>query len=176
MDRPKEQMTRPKRRSTSFLVVAFMLSAVETRGEQVANPQLPNPYGAPVSLDNAKKAAAAAAAEARKNDWRMAVAVTDAGGELVYFEKLEGTQTGSVQIAIDKARSAALFKRPTKWFEDALAEGGVGWRILGLRGAVPVDGGVPLVVEGKVVGGIGISGGTNRQDGQCAQAGAAALK
>ncbi|HWR17692.1 MAG TPA: substrate-binding domain-containing protein [Terriglobales bacterium] len=140
------------------------------------NPQLTIPYGAPISVENAKKAAAAAVAEANKNNWRMAIAVTDVGGELVYFEKVEGTQTASVQIAIDKARSTVLFKRPTKWFEDELASQGIGLRVLGLRGAVPVDGGVPLVVDGRVVGGIGISGGTNRQDGHCAETGAAALK
>jgi uncharacterized protein GlcG (DUF336 family) len=155
----------------TFLLWAFLLCAVETPAQQ-----MPNPYGLSVSLENAKKAAAAATAEARKNDWHMAVAVTDVGGELVYFEKMDGTQTGSVQIAIDKARAATLFKRPTKAFEDVLAEGGVGWRILGLRGAVPVDGGVPLLIDGKIVGAIGLSGGTNTQDGQCAQAGAAALK
>jgi uncharacterized protein GlcG (DUF336 family) len=158
------------------LVLAALMFRAAAASAQAPNPQLANPYGPPITLENAKKAAGAAAAEARKNGWRMAIAITDAGGELVYFEKLENTQTGSVQIAIDKARSGALFKRPTKWFEDELARGGDGLRVLGLRGAVPVDGGLPLVFEGKVVGGIGISGGTNRQDGQTAQAGVDALK
>ena len=135
-----------------------------------------NPYGAPISLENAKKAAAAALAEARRNDFTMAAAITDTAGYLVYFEKLDGTQTGSAVVAVDKARSAALFKRPTKAFQDALAAGGEGLRVLTLAGAVPIEGGLPLVVDGKVVGAIGVSGGTSAQDSQCAKPGADALK
>ena len=141
-----------------------------------ASAQMPNPYGVPISLESAKKAAAAAVAEARKNNWTMAVAVTDIAGDLVYFEKMDGTQTGSVAVAIGKARSAALFKRPSKVFQDALAGGGAGLRILGLEGAVPIDGGLPLVMDGKIVGAIGLSGGTSDQDGQVAKAGADTLK
>ena len=137
---------------------------------------LPNPYGPAITLDNARKAAAPAVAEARKNSWMMAVAVVDPAGELVYFEKMDGTQNGSVTVAIAKARSAALFKRPTKAFQDTLAAGGDGLRILRLENAVPVEGGIPLIMDGKIVGAIGLSGGTSQQDGQCAQAGAAALK
>jgi uncharacterized protein GlcG (DUF336 family) len=129
-----------------------------------------------MTLDNARKAAAPALAEARRNNWAMAVAVVDSAGDLVYFEKMDGTQTGSVQVAIAKARSAALFKRPTKAFQDTLAAGGDGLRILKLENAVPVEGGIPLVMDGKIVGAIGLSGGTSQQDGQCAQAGANALK
>jgi len=141
-----------------------------------ASAQMPNPYGVPISLESAKKAAAAAVAEARKNNWTMAVAITDIAGDLVYFEKMDGTQTGSVAVAIGKARSAALFKRPSKVFQDALAGGGAGLRILGLEGAVPIDGGLPLVMDGKIVGSIGLSGGTSDQDGQVAKAGADTLK
>src|SRR5688572_7830317 len=96
--------------------------------------QIAAPYGAPIGGENAKKIAAAALAEARKNNWRMAAAVVDTAGELVYFEKVDGTQTASNEIAIDKARSAVAFKRPTKAFQDALAKGGVEMRYLGLRG------------------------------------------
>ena len=138
--------------------------------------QMPNPYGAPISLENAKKAAAASLAEARKNNWTMAVAITDIAGDLVYFEKMDGTQTGSVNVAQGKARSAALFKRPSKVFQDVVAGGGAGLRILGLEGAVPIDGGLPLVMDGKVVGAIGLSGGTSDQDGQCAKVGADSVK
>jgi uncharacterized protein GlcG (DUF336 family) len=138
--------------------------------------QMPNPYGAPISLENAKKVAAPALAEAAKNNWTMAVAVVDTGGNLVYYEKMDNTQLGSATVAIDKARSAALFKRPTKAFQDALAAGGDGLRILRLQGAVPVEGGIPLVVEGKIVGAIGVSGGASSQDAQCAKAGADILK
>jgi uncharacterized protein GlcG (DUF336 family) len=133
-------------------------------------------YGAPVTADMAKKAAAAAIAEARKNQWTMAVAIVDPSGDLVYFEKMDDTQVGSVDVSQAKARSAARFKRPTKAFQDALAAGGEGWRILGLGDAVPVEGGIPLVVGGKIVGAIGASGGTSQQDGVVAQAGAGALK
>jgi len=138
--------------------------------------QMPNPYGAPISLESAKKAAAAAAAEARKNNWNMAIAITDTAGDLVYLEKMDATQTGSVMIALDKARAAAQFKRPTKVFQDAVASGGGGLRILGLRGAVPVDGGLPIVMDGKIVGAIGVSGAAGDQDAQCSKAGVDSLK
>jgi uncharacterized protein GlcG (DUF336 family) len=137
---------------------------------------MPDPYGLPIGGDDAKKAAAAAIAEARANGWTMAAAVVDTGGHLVYFEKMDGTQTGSVAISISKARCSALFMRPTKAFQDLLAGGGDGLRVLGLEGAVPVDGGVPLVKAGKIVGAIGLSGGASSQDGQCARAGAESLK
>ncbi len=133
-------------------------------------------YGTPVTADTAKKIAAPAIAEARKNQWLMAVAIVDPAGDLVYFERMDDTQVGSVDIAIGKARSAARFKRPTKAFQDALAAGGEGLRILALQGAVPVDGGVPIVIDGRVVGAIGVSGGTSAQDGQVAAAGLAGIK
>jgi glc operon protein GlcG len=151
-------------------VVVLALSAT------TLSAQMPNPYGAPINGENAKKAAAAALAEARKNNWNMAAAVVDPAGDLVYFEKLDGTQAASVNIAVDKARSSARFKRPTKALQDVLAAGGEGLRLLGLQGAVPVDGGVPILIDGKIVGAIGLSGGTSAQDGQCAAAGAAAVK
>jgi len=138
--------------------------------------QMPNPYGAPISLENAKKAAAPALAEAEKNHWNMAVAIVDGSGNLVYYEKMDNTQLGSANVAIDKARSAALFKRPTKALQDALAAGGDGWRILRVQGAVPVEGGIPLVMDGKIVGAIGVSGATSAQDAQCAKAGADVIK
>jgi glc operon protein GlcG len=138
--------------------------------------QMPNVYGVPINLDAAKKAAASAIAEARKNNWTMAVAITDIGGDLVYFEKMDGTQTGSVRGALGKARSAVLFKRPTKVFQDLVAAGGEGLRILALEGAVPIEGGLPLLMDGKIVGAIGVSGGTSQQDGVAAKAGADTLK
>src|SRR5271168_5510058 len=110
--------------------------------------QMPNPYGAAISLENAKKVAAPAIAEALKNNWSVAVAVVDPSGNLVYYEKMDNTQLGSANISVDKARSAALFKRPTKAFQDALAAGGEGLRVLRIEGAVPVEGGIPLVMEG----------------------------
>ena len=155
---------------SGLIAVALVLSAANTGA------QLPNQYGASITLENARKAATVALAEARKNGWSMAAAVVDQAGDLVYFEKLDGTQAASSSIALEKARASARFKRPTKALQDALAAGGEGLRILGLPGAVPVDGGVPIVMDGKIVGAIGLSGGTSAQDGQCATAGAAALK
>ena len=131
--------------------------------------------GPPIGADDAKKAIAAALAEAKKNGWTMAAAVVDLGGALVAFERMDGTQTGSSAVCLDKARSAALFRRPTKAFQDMLAAGGEGLRVLKLRDAIPIDGGVPLVVGGRVAGAIGLSGGASSEDGQCARAGAAAL-
>lgn len=161
------------RRATGGMFVAGLLVIAPA---QMLNAQAPTPYGAPISLENAKKAAAPALAEAVKNHWNMAVAIVDPSGNLVYYEKMDDTQLGSANVATDKARSAALFKRPTKVFQDALAAGGDGLRLLKIRGAVPVEGGIPLVMEGKIVGAIGVSGGASAQDGQCAKAGADAIK
>jgi glc operon protein GlcG len=134
-------------------------------------PDGPQIYGFPIALDAAKKIAARALAEASNHNWLMAVAIVDIAGDLVYFERNDGTQAGSTIVAIDKARSAARFKRPTKAFQDMLASGGEGMRVLGIGGAVPVEGGVPIVDGGTIVGAIGVSGGTSAQDGQCARAG-----
>ena len=133
-------------------------------------------YGPSITAETAKTLAAPALAEAKKNSWTMAVAIVDTHGELVYFERMDEVQMGSVDIAIAKARSAARFKRATKVFQDGVAAGGDGLRLLGLQGAVPVEGGIPIVVGGKIVGAIGASGGTSQQDGVVAAAGAAALK
>jgi glc operon protein GlcG len=157
--------------STFVAALAFLLCAATVSGLPIANP-----YGAPISLENAKKAAAAAIAEARKNNFTMALAIVDPNGTLVYYEKIDNTQIGSANVAINKARSAALYKRPTKAFEEALAKGGDGLKVLRLEGAIPVEGGVPIVMDGKIVGAIGMSGGTSAQDAQCAQVGADALK
>lgn len=134
------------------------------------------PYGTNVSVDLAKKLSAAAIAEARKNNWFMAVAVTDTSGNLVYFERMDNTQTASNNIAIGKARSAAQFRRPTKVFQDLLAKGSEFTYLLGLEGASVVQGGIPIVQDGKIVGAIGASGGTGAQDVQVAEAGVGALK
>ena len=128
-------------------------------------------YGSAIRLATAKRAAAAAIAEAERNGWLMAVAVVDGAGDLVYFEKMDEKQTGSVTVSQSKARSAARFKRPTKAFQDALTATPDCLRILAIEGAVPVEGGLPIVMDGKIVGAIGLSGGTSPQDGQCAKAG-----
>ena len=132
-------------------------------------------YGLAIHLEAAKRVAAGAIAEARKNNWTMAVAIVDTAGDLVYFEKMDDTQTGSVNVSQAKARSAARFKRATKAFQDSLTATPDGLRILGIEGAVPVEGGAPIVVGETIVGAIGVSGGTSAQDGQCAKAGLDAL-
>jgi uncharacterized protein GlcG (DUF336 family) len=138
--------------------------------------QMPNPYGTPIPVELAKKAAAAALAEAVKNSWTMAVAVVDWSGNLVYYEKMDNTQVASAKVCIDKARTSAIYKRPSKAFQDGLAAGGVGLRILDLRGATAVEGGIPLLVDGKIIGAIGVSGDSSEHDNVCAVAGAAVIK
>jgi len=159
----------------SLLISVLSLTLLMVWGWS-AQAQMPTPYGQAITLENAKKVTAPAIAEARKNNWAMAVAILDIGGNLVYFEKMDGTQTGSVRVAIGKARSAVMFKRSTKVFQDAVAAGGDGLRLLRLEGAVPIEGGLPLVMDGKIVGAIGVSGATSAQDGVAAKAGADVLK
>ena len=154
----------------------LLLTALVALTAAPAFAQMPNPYGASVNLDNARKIAAAAMAEAGRNNLKMAIAIVDTAGDLVYFEKMDGTQVASVNIAQDKARSSVRFKRPTKAMQDVLAQGGAGVRFLALQGAVPVEGGLPLVMNGQIVGAIGASGGTSDQDGQVAKAGADSVK
>ena len=154
--------------------VAAVMVALGVVASAVA--QMPNPYGVAISLENAKKAAEPALAEAAKNNWRVAVAIVGPAGTLIYYEKMDNTQLGNAEVAIDKARTAVLFKRPTKAFQDALAAGGEGLRILTLKGVVAAEGGIPLVMDGKIVGAIGVSGATSAQDAQCAKAGADTIK
>ncbi len=132
------------------------------------------PYGAELTIDQAKKIAAGALAESKKNNWRMAISVVDNHGFPVYFERMDDTQTASIQIALDKARTAAMFRRPSKVFEDGIAKGRVA--LLGLSGATPIEGGLPIMVAGKVIGGVGVSGMNSDQDAQAAQAGLNMLK
>jgi uncharacterized protein GlcG (DUF336 family) len=137
---------------------------------------MPNAYGLSITLETAKKVATPALAEAAKNNWNIAVAIVDPGGNLVYYEKMDNTQLGSAHLAVEKARTAAMFKRPTKAFQDSLATGAENLRVLGLPGVVPSEGGFPLLIDGKIVGAIGVSGMTSAQDAQCAKAGADSLK
>src|SRR3954463_14612333 len=153
-----------------------ILATIATLVATSAFAQLPNPYGAAGSLETARKIAATSVAEAGKAGLKMAIAIVDTAGDLVYFEKMDGTQVASVNIAQDKARSSVRFKRPTKAMQDILAAGGAGVRFLALQGAVPVEGGLPLIIGGNIVGAIGASGGTSEQDGQAAKAGADSVK
>src|SRR5256885_8549066 len=149
---------------TRFILgLGFMLVAAGAMAQERP------PYGQEIGVELAKKIAAGAAAESKKNGWRMAIAVVDNHGFLVYYERMDDTQTGSVEIALDKAKAAALFRRPTKAFEDGIAKGRVA--LLGLRGATPIEGGLPIMVGGRVIGGIGVSGANADQDAAAAMAG-----
>jgi uncharacterized protein GlcG (DUF336 family) len=127
-----------------------------------------------VTLELAKRIAAAAEAEARKNNWNVVVSIVDDGANLVYLGRMDNTQIGSIEVSIQKAKTAASFKRSTKTFEDNIAGGRT--VLLKLPGALPIEGGLPLIVDGQIVGAIGISGVTSQQDGIIAKAGADALQ
>lgn len=126
-----------------------------------------------LTLEAAKQMAAAAEAEARKNNWNVVIAIVDDGANLIYLERMDGTQIGSIDVAIAKATSAVKFRRPTKALEDALAGGRQA--ILRLPGAFPIEGGIPATAEGAVIGAIGVSGVQSNQDAQIARAGLEAL-
>jgi uncharacterized protein GlcG (DUF336 family) len=123
-----------------------------------------------LTLESAKKIAAAAEAEAKKNSWNVVIAIVDDGGHLLYLQRMDGTQTGSIEVAIKKAQTAMSFKRPTKVFEDAIAGGRNA--LIALHGALPLEGGVPVTVGGQIIGAIGVSGVKSTEDGQIAKAGA----
>ena len=157
-------------------IFAIVLGTAAASAQQPPSAPPTTPYGTPIGLEAAKKVMAAAEAEAVKNNWGMAIAILDSTGHLVMLHKLDNTQYGSILVAEDKARTALDFRRPSKVFEDLVAQGGLGIRTLGLRGATPLEGGLPIVVDGKIIGAIGVSGATAVQDGQVAKAGADAAK
>jgi len=163
------------------LVLTLSMAAFATvaQAEMVAppTPAPPPQYGQPgVTLEQATKAVEAAAAEAKKNGWFLAIAVVSNGGHLVHFSKMDQTQFASVQIAIHKAKAAAMFRRPTKVFEDRVAAGGAGLAVLSLDGVIASDGGIPLMRDGKIIGAIGCSGALGSQDGQACKVGADTIK
>lgn len=127
-----------------------------------------------LSLEAARTMAAAGEAEARRNGWTVAIAIVDAAGELILFHKLDGTQPASVDIALQKASTAARFKRPTKALEDAVVAGRT--VLLAVQGVTPLEGGIPVVADGQVIGAVGVSGVTSQQDAQVAAAAVAALR
>jgi glc operon protein GlcG len=157
---------------SSLVKIAALVLGLQFGAATLA--QVPQ-YGTSVSLEQARKALVAAAAEARKNQWPVAIAIVDNAGQLVAFERMDNTQTASTLVAQDKAVSAAMYRRPTKVFQDLVAGGGVGLRALNLRGASTVEGGLPLVIDGKIIGAIGVSGVNSDQDSVVAKAGADAL-
>ncbi len=142
----------------------------------VAGAQGPPAYGPSIALDQAKKAMAGAEAEAKKNNWNVVIAILDSGGNIVLLQRLDNAQFGSVEVARQKAYSAVAFRRPTKAFQDGMAAGGAGLGLLRLEGASVLNGGLSIIVDGKVIGSIGVSGVTGEQDAQIARAGADALK
>ncbi len=152
-------------------VVLFVAASASAQA-----PPPPPAYGTPITLDQAKKAMAGAEAEAKKNNWPVVIAILDSGGNVVMLQRLDNAHLGSVEVARDKARSAVAYRRPTKAFQDAIAQGGANLRLLGLSGASLIEGGIPIMMDGKIVGGIGVSGVTSQQDAQIAQAGIDALK
>jgi glc operon protein GlcG len=161
----------------SLTICTSVIVGIDASAQQPSPPAggpAPVPYGTPITLEQAKKVAAGAEAEAKKNNWNMTTAIAEPSGSLVYLQKMDGAPYASVNVAPDKARSAAMYRNPTKAFEDRLAAGQS--YILTLRGAMPVEGGLPIVVDGKMIGAIGISGGSAQQDGIAAKAGAEALK
>ncbi len=147
---------------------------MSTDNPPAAGPKLP-PYGPSITLAQARQVAEAALAPAHANGWTMVIAIVDPGGYLVYLEKMDQTQVGSIAIAESKARSAAIFKRPTQTFQERLASGGDGLLVLRLKDAIPVEGGLPIIVDGKLIGALGVSGGSSAEDEVCADAGAEAL-
>jgi len=153
--------------ATGFALAALALGSVTVQAQS---------YGPNVNLAQARQVISAAQAEAEANGWAVAIAVVDTAGNLVAFEKRDDTQTASVQVAQDKAVSAAIYKRPTKAFSDALAGGGVGLRVLTLQGVNGAEGGEPLLHNGEIIGAVGVSGVTSEQDGQVARAGVAAVQ
>lgn len=156
----------PIARIALFAIATTMLSTSLSWG-QTADRKV-------ITLNGAKAILAAAEAEATKNNWTVAIAVVDESGTLIAFHKIDDTQIGSVDIAIGKARTAARMKRPTKALEDAVAGGRT--VMLAVDGITPLEGGVPVMLDGRVIGAVGVSGVTSQQDAQVAQAGAAALK
>ena len=133
------------------------------------------PYGPPITLDQAKRVMAAAELEAAKNSWQVAITILDSGGNLVMFHKVDNAQLSAVTVSEGKARTALEFKRPSKALDDAIAAGGAGMRLLALKDITPLEGGILIVVDGKIIGAIGVSGALSSQDAQIAKAGADAL-
>ncbi len=152
--------------------LVITLCAASSAFAQVPPPQPtpPLPYGPGISLADARTCAAAVQVEAARIQSLMVVTVVDSGGHTVLSERMDNAQFGSVQPALQKAQGAVAFRRPTKFFEDLIAQGGAALRILALPGLLPIDGGLPITRNGQIIGGVGASGGTSQQDGIAAAA------
>jgi uncharacterized protein GlcG (DUF336 family) len=154
------------------LACALAMSAGAALAQQ---PAASPPYGPPITLEQAKRAMAAAELEAAKNTWQVAITILDSGGNLVMFHKIDNAQLSAVTVSEGKARTALEFKRPSKALDDAIAAGGAGMRLLALKDITPLEGGLPVIVDGRIIGAIGVSGALSSQDVQVAKAGADAL-
>ena len=159
---------------SSRKLIATIALATGFLGASAFAQNAPAPYGSPITLEQAKKAMVAAEAEARKNNWPVVISIVDSGGHLVMLQRLDA-QTGSIEIATGKATTSAALRRPTKAIEDSLAPGGSALRILSVRSVTALQGGVPIMLDGKIIGAIGVSGVTAPQDEVVAMAGAAAV-
>ena len=146
-----------------LLLALFLLIAAPSRSQIVAKKS--------ITLELAKRITSVAENEAKRNSWTMVIVVVDDGANLLYLERMDQTQIGSIDVAIGKAKTAVRFKRPSKAFEDMISNGRNA--ALGIPGVVPIEGGVPLFADGQLIGAIGVSGGTSQQDGIVAKAGAA---
>jgi glc operon protein GlcG len=164
------------------LACAFVLLAIPASGlgfesaqaQDVESTTLP-PYGPVITLDQAKRVMAAAELQAAENTWQVAITILDSGGNLVMFHKIDNAQLSAIGVSEGKALTALQFKRPSKDLDDAIARGGPGNRLLALKAITPIEGGLPILLDGKIVGAIGVSGAISSQDSQVAQAGVDAL-
>ena len=136
----------------------------------------PPPYGPPIGIENARKVMTAAEGEAAKNNWAVVIAIIDSGGSIVMLHRRDDTQLSSIELSQGKAKTALMFKRPTKTLDDAISSGGPGLRYLSLKDIVPLEGGLPIILDGKIIGAIGVSGVLSSQDSQIARAGIDSLK
>jgi glc operon protein GlcG len=153
---------------------ALALLAVLPAAAQTPAP--PPPYGPPIGIENARKIMTAAEGEASKNNWAVVIAIIDSGGHLVMLHRRDDVQLSSLEIAQGKARTSLMFKRPSKVLDEAISGGGAGLRFLALPNIVPLEGGMPIIFDGKIIGAIGVSGVLSSQDAQIARAGLEALK
>lgn len=158
------------------MALVFLAVAAAPHVAMAQAPAPPPPYGPAITFDQAQKVMVAAQAEARKNNWNVVIAVVDSGGHLTMRQRFDNTSHASIDVAKGKAVTAVNFRRPSKALEDVIAGGGLGLRLLRIDGLTPVEGGIPIVLDGKIIGGIGVSGVTSAQDAQIARAGADALK
>jgi glc operon protein GlcG len=169
-----EMMKMSRKLALACALAVFALAAGPVFTPAVAQ-QASTPYGFPISLDDAKRVMAAAELEAAKNTWQVAITILDSGGNMVMFHKADNTQLASIGASEGKARTALTFKRPSKALDDAIAAGGAGLRLLAVKDITPLEGGIPILVDGRIVGAIGVSGALSSQDAQVAKAGADAL-